>query len=107
MYRFILIFVCVHSLNYFSISGPMKSDISDLNVPHGKMSDFVLFQLFGFTWVIKLRNVGFESHLNTSIFFDEKYMTTDLNMSCGKMSDFASFPLFVLTLALKLRNFDF
>ena len=35
---------------------------SDLNVSHGKMSDFVSFPLFGFTLVIKLRSVDFESH---------------------------------------------
>ena len=27
-----------------------------MNMPHGKMSDFVSFPLFGFTLVIKLRN---------------------------------------------------
>ena len=38
----------------------------------GKISDFLLFLLFGFTLVIKLRNFNFESHLNTLIFFDKK-----------------------------------
>ena len=42
---------------------------SDLNMPHGKMADFVSFSLFGFPLFIKLRNIDFESHLNTSIFF--------------------------------------
>ena len=34
----------------------------DLNMSHGKMSDFVSFLLFGFALVIKLRNFDFESH---------------------------------------------
>ena len=46
--------------------------VSDLNMSHQKMSDFVSFQLFGFTLVIKLRNFNFESHLNALIFFDKK-----------------------------------
>ena len=33
--------------------------ISDLNMSHGKMSDFVSFPLFRFTLVIKLRNFVF------------------------------------------------
>ena len=36
--------------------------MSDLNMSRGKMSDFVLFPLFGFTLVIKLTNSDFESH---------------------------------------------
>ena len=35
--------------------------ISDLNMPHAKMSDFVSVPLFGFTLVIKLKNFDFES----------------------------------------------
>ena len=35
---------------------------SDLNMPHGKMADFVSFPLLGFTLVIKVRNFDFESH---------------------------------------------
>ena len=38
----------------------------------GKMTDFVLFPLFGFTLVIKLRNFDFERHQNTLMFFDKK-----------------------------------
>ena len=34
--------------------------MSDLNMPYGKMSDFVSFPLFEFTLVIKLRNFDFE-----------------------------------------------
>ena len=45
---------------------------SDLNMSHGKMSDFVSFLLFGFTLIIKLRNFDFESHSNAVIFFDKK-----------------------------------
>ena len=39
--------------------------MSDLNMPHGKMSDFVSCPLFGFTLVIKPRNFDFKSHWNT------------------------------------------
>ena len=56
------------------------------------MSDFVSFQLFGFTLVIKTRNFNFESHWNTLIFFDKKVMTSDLICSMKKMSDFVSVP---------------
>ena len=35
---------------------------SNMNMSHGKMSDFVSFPFFGFTIVIKLRNFDFESH---------------------------------------------
>ena len=44
----------------------------DLNMSHGKMSDFVSIPLFGFTLVIKLRNFDSESHWNISIFFDKE-----------------------------------
>ena len=30
--------------------------VSDLNMPHGKISEFISFPWFGFTLVIKLRN---------------------------------------------------
>ena len=33
---------------------------SDLNMLHGKVSDFVLFPLLGFTLVIKMRNFDFK-----------------------------------------------
>ena len=36
--------------------------VSDLNMSVGKMSDLVLFPLFGFTLVTKLRNFDFEGH---------------------------------------------
>ena len=49
--------------------------MSDLNMPHEKMSDFDSFVLFGFTLVIKLRNFDFESHWNTLIFFDKKMIS--------------------------------
>ena len=44
------------------------------------MSDFVSFPLFGFTLVIKLKNVDFKGHWNTLILFDKKDMASDLNM---------------------------
>ena len=36
--------------------------VLNLNMSHGKMSDFVSFPLFGFTLVIKLRNFDLEVH---------------------------------------------
>ena len=39
-----------------------KDMVSDLNMSHGKMSDFVLLPLFRFTPVIKLRNFDFKDH---------------------------------------------
>ena len=36
------------------------------------MSDFVSFPFFGFTLVIKLRSLDFESHLNPFKLFDKK-----------------------------------
>ena len=81
--------------------------MSDLNISHGKMSDFVSFPFFGFTLVIKLRNFDFECHWNTSLFFDEKDIVSGLNIYHGKMSDFVSFPLFRFALIIKLRNVDF
>ena len=41
--------------------------VSDLNMSHRKMSDFVLFPLVGFILVIKLRNFNSEGQ-NTSVF---------------------------------------
>ena len=57
-------------------SGKCKT-VPDLNIFHEKMSYFVLFSMFGFTLVIKLRNFDFE-----------KDMMSDLYMSYEKMSDF-------------------
>ena len=57
---------------YFSFGTRSEDLISDLNMSHGKMPDFISFTLFGFTLVIKLRNFDFESYQNTLIFFDKK-----------------------------------
>ena len=80
---------------------------SDFNMPHGKMSDFVLFPFFGFTLVIKLKNFHFESHWNTLIYFDKKNIS-DLIMSC-QMSDlvFNNKPYEVHCFGNKLRNMNF
>ena len=59
--------------------------VSELNISHGKMSDFVSFLLSGFTLVIKPGNLDFESHRNTLIIFDQKM--SDLIMSCQTVSD--------------------
>ena len=36
--------------------------MSDLNMSHEKMYDFLSFTMFGLTVVIKLRNIDFGSH---------------------------------------------
>ena len=36
--------------------------VSDWNMFHRKMSDFISFPVFDFTLVIKLRNFGFKGH---------------------------------------------
>ena len=36
--------------------------LTDLNISHGEMSDFVTFLLFAFTLVTKNRNFDFEYH---------------------------------------------
>ena len=59
------------ALKFFSICDHRKM-MSDLNMYHEKMTDFVLFPLFGFTLAISLRKFDFESHWNTFIFFDQK-----------------------------------
>ena len=68
------------SLKYLVFYGQWKI-MSDLNMSHGKMSDFVLFPLFAFTLIIKLRNFDFEGNWNTSRFFYKKLMS-DLIVSC-------------------------
>ena len=60
--------------------------MSDLNMSHGKMYDFVSIPLFGFTLVKKLRNLDFEGHWNTLIFFHKKMMS-DLIISCQTVYD--------------------
>ena len=64
---------------------------SDLNMAHEKMFDFVSFLLFGFTLIIKLRNVDIESRLNMYIYIYIyilfKKMMSDLNMSCQTTCD--------------------
>ena len=69
------------------------------NMSNGKLADFVLFPLFGFTLVIKLIKFDFESHWNTSKNFNKKRCGSDLNMSHN--------PLFGFSLVIKLRNCDF
>ena len=46
--------------------------MSDLNISHGKMSDFVSFPLFRITLVMKLRNLNFKVRENTLMFFDKE-----------------------------------
>ena len=82
------------SLKYLVFYGQWKI-MSDLNMSHGKMSDFVLFPLFGFTLVIKLTNSDFESHWNTLIYFNKKYMC-----------DFVKFPLLGFTFFSTVGTFS-
>ena len=60
--------------------------VSDLNISHGKKSDFVSFPLFGFNLVMNLRNFNFESYLNTLIFLSNKIMS-DVNMPLETLSN--------------------
>ena len=46
--------------------------MSDLNMSHGKISNFDSFPLFALTLIIKLWNFDFESHWNTLMIFDKK-----------------------------------
>ena len=55
--------------------------LSDLNMSHGKLSDFALLPLFKFTLVIKLRNFEFKGHENTLIFFDKNDVRFDFILS--------------------------
>ena len=65
-------------LLYFDKEKDMQSD---LNMPHGEMSDFVSFSLFRFTLVIKLRNFDFK------IIFSDKIMMSDLILLYQTVSD--------------------
>ena len=60
--------------------------MSDLDMSHEKMSDFVLFALFVFVLVIKLRNLYFESYWNTLMFLDKKNVLDSI-ISCQTVSD--------------------
>ena len=60
--------------------------LSDLNMSHEKMSDFVSFPLLRFTLVIKLRNFDL-SLLKYFIMIFDKKMMSDLIMSCQTVSD--------------------
>ena len=79
---------------------------SDLNICHGKMSDFVSFLLFGFTLVIKLRNFEFENHWNTLIFCNKKMMS-DLDMPYQTVSDLVKAFLFVLNFWQQVEKYEF
>ena len=61
--------------------------VSDLSMPHGKVSEFISFPWFGFTLVIKLRNFIFKVITCSALFFFIKKMMSDLNMSCQTVSD--------------------
>ena len=91
--------------NYFLI----KKNMSDLNMSHEKMPDFVSFPLFGLTLVIKLRNFDCESHWNILIFFRLKKIWRQIwicSINKFPIFDFVSLLLFMLNLVIKLRKFD-
>ena len=46
--------------------------LSDLNMFHKIISDFVPFLLFRFTLIIELINFDFERHSNTLMFFEKE-----------------------------------
>ena len=82
--------------------------MSDLNLSHGKIPDFVSYSSLGFTLAIKLRNFDFENLWNTLIFyFDQSKCNVRFKYVQWNMSDVVSFPLFGFTLVIKLRTFDF
>ena len=56
--------------------------MSDLSIFRGKMLHLVSLPLFGFIFIIKLRNFNFKSHRHTSKVFWSKTSISDLNMSC-------------------------
>ena len=60
--------------------------MSDFNMSHGRMSDFVSFSLLGLTLSITLANLYFESKWNTLICFDHKNYAR-FDMSCQTVSD--------------------
>ena len=76
---------------------------SDLNICHGKVSHFVLFPLFEFFLVIKLRNFDSENYRNALIFCDKKMMS-DLNTFCQTVFDLVQISLFLLSFNNKLGN---
>ena len=62
--------------------------MSDLNMSHEDMSDFVLFPLLGFTLVIKLRNFDFQSYWKIlNIFLVNKKPMAGLNISFQTVAD--------------------
>ena len=48
-----------------------KDMTSDLNMSHGRMSNFVSFSLFRFNLIIKLGNLDFEIHRNACQYLND------------------------------------
>ena len=67
-----LIIKIIKMFVYFVIN---KKMITDLNISHRKMSEFISIQLFPFTLVIKLQSFDFEIQWNISIFLIENHVT--------------------------------
>ena len=79
--------------------------MSDLNMSHEKVSDFVSIVWLHFSHKTeKFRFWKLLKYFNN--LWQKIDMVSDLNMFNGKMSDFVSFSLFGFTLVIKLRNFD-
>ena len=76
--------------------------MSDFNISHEKMSDFVSFPLFKFNLVIKPKKFSFEIYWNISSFFDKNCYDVRFEYVDGKMSDFVLFLLLGFTLVIKL-----
>ena len=67
MSDFVSVLLCGRNFDFEShinifIIFDKKDMVSDLNMSHGEMPDFVSFPLFGFNLVRKLRNFDFKGH---------------------------------------------
>ena len=81
--------------------------ISDLNMSHRQMSDFVLFPLFGFTLLIKLRNFDFESQWNILKYFLIKRYGVRFGYVLWKNVWFSSISIVSVHFCHNAKNFNF
>ena len=80
--------------------------MSDLNMSHGKMSDFASFPLFGFNLVIKLK-IAILKVIKILCFLMKKKMTSDSNMPHEKFSDFCFTSIVPVHFSHKTEKFRF
>ena len=78
--------------------------IDNLNISHEKISDFFSFSLLGFTLVLKMRNLDFESHWSNSIFFDTKRYSVRFELEIDRQK-YLTEVIYFRTMTLKLRQF--